>query len=69
MADVAVKTFEFRIVAVYAPNATRERCSFFWRLEPFLDDSKQVVLVGDWNAILGPNRDKGGRGVKRVGNV
>ena len=37
-ADVAVKTFEFRVVAVYAPKATGERRSFFRQLEPFLDD-------------------------------
>ena len=47
VADVAVKTFEFQEVAVYTPNATGERRSFFRQLKPFLDDSKRVVLVGD----------------------
>ena len=32
MADVAVKSFEFRVVALYAPNIAVERVSFFWRL-------------------------------------
>ena len=57
VADVAVKTFEFRVVAVYAPNLAGERRSFFRRLGPFLDDPKRTVLVGDWNAILDPKID------------
>ena len=35
VADIAVKTFQFRVVAVYAPNIAGERRSFFRRLEPF----------------------------------
>ena len=65
VADVAVKTFEFRVVAVYAPNTSGERRSFHRRLEPFLDDSKQLILMGDWNAILDPKVDKDGRGARR----
>ena len=57
--DVVVKTFEFRVFAVHAPNTVGERYSFFRRLEPFLDNSKQLVLVGDWNVILDPKIDKG----------
>ena len=44
------------------PNSTGERRSFFHRLEPFLDDLKQIVQVRDWNAILNPQIDKGERG-------
>ena len=62
VADVAVKTFEFRIAAAYAPNTAAEKRSFFRRLGSFLDVSKRTVLVGDWNAILDPQIDKGGRG-------
>ena len=58
MADVAVKTFEFRIAAVYAPNTAAQRCPFFRRLGSFLDASRRTVLVEDWNAILDPNIDK-----------
>ena len=58
VADVAVKSFEFWVVAVYAPNIVLERVSFFRRLAPFLDD---------WNVILNPKIDKVGRGVRRVG--
>ena len=47
VADVALKTFEFRVVGVYAPNSIGDRRSFFRRLWPFLDDSKQLVLVDD----------------------
>ena len=67
VADVAVKSFKFRLVAVYAPNIVVERVSFFRRLAPFLDATKRLVLMGDWNAILDPKIDKVGRGARRVG--
>ena len=67
VADVAVKNFKFRLVAVYAPNIAAERVSIFRRLAPFLDDTKRIVLVGDWNAILDPKIDKVGRGASRAG--
>ena len=62
MANVAVKTFEFRIAAVHAPNTAAESRPFFRRLGSFLDASKRTVLVGDWNAILDPKIDRAGRG-------
>ena len=65
--DVAVKSFKFRLVAVYAPNIVEERVSFYRRLAPFLDDTKRLVLMGDWNAILDPKIDKVGRGASRLG--
>ena len=58
--DVAVKTFEFRIAAVYAPNIAAERR--IRRLGSFLDASKRTVLKGGWNVILDPNIDRAGRG-------
>ena len=67
VADIAVKTFKFRVVAVYAPNIVGERRSFFQRLEPFLDDSKRLVLMGDWNAVFDPKVDKGGQGARGLG--
>ena len=62
VADVAVKSFKFRLVAVYPPNIAVERISFVCRLAPFLDDTKRLVLMGDWNAILDPKIDKVGWG-------
>ena len=62
VADVAVKTFEFRIAAVHVPNSAAERRSFLRRLGSFLDASRRTVLVGDWSAILDPNIDRVGRG-------
>ena len=62
VADVAVKTFEFRIAAVHVPNSAAERRSYLRRLGLFLDASRRTVLVGDWNAILDPNIDRAGRG-------
>ena len=44
-----------------------ERVSFFRRLAPFLDDSKRLVLLVDWNVILDPNIDKVGRGASGSG--
>ena len=67
VADVAVKSFKFRLVAVYASNIVAEKISFFRRLAPFLDDIKLLVLMGDWNAILDPKIDKVGRGACRAG--
>ena len=33
---------------------------FFRRLAPFLDDPKRIVLMGNWNAILDPKKNKAG---------
>ena len=65
--DVAVKSFKFCLVTVYVSNIAVERVSFFRRLAPFLDDTKRLVLMGDWNAILDPKIDKVGRGASRSG--
>ena len=62
MANVAVKSFDFRVVAVYAHTCVGKRRSFFRRLEQFLDDPKRIILDGDWNAILDPKIDKAGWG-------
>ena len=67
VADVAMISFKFRLVVVYASNIAAERVSFFRRLAPFLDDTKRLVLMGDWNAILDPKIDKVGRGASRAG--
>ena len=67
VADVAVKSFKFQLVAVYAPNTAVERVPFFRRLAPFLDDSKRLVLMGDWNVILDPKIDKVRRGASGLG--
>ena len=67
VADVAVKSLKFRLVVVYAPNITVERVFFFHRLVPFLKDSKRLVLIGDWNAILDPKIDKVRWGASRLG--
>ena len=58
MADVAIKSFEFWVVADYASKIAVERVFFFPRLAPFLNDPKRMVLVGDWNVILDPKIDR-----------
>ena len=45
--DVAVKRFEFRVVAVYTPNIATERVYFLCRFAQFLNDPKRMVLAGD----------------------
>ena len=60
VANVAVKSFN-------ASNIAVERISFFCRLVLFLDDTKQLVLMGDWNAILDPKIDKVGQRARRLG--
>ena len=45
IADVAVKSLASRVDALYV--SAGERRSFFRRLEPFFDDVKWIVLMGD----------------------
>ena len=61
VADVAVKSFEFWVVAVYVPNIAAKNVSFFRRLAQFLNDPNRIVLVGNWNAILNPKIDRVGK--------
>ena len=67
VADVAVKSFKFLLVAVYASDIAAERVFFFRQLAPVLNDTKRLVLMGDWNAILDPKIDKVGRRANRLG--
>ena len=67
VADVAVKSFELLVVAVYAPNIAAEKVSFNQRLALFLDDPKWIVLMGDWNPMLDPKIDWVGKGTSRWG--
>ena len=68
VADIAVGDDAFRVVAVYAPNIAAMRRLYLQRLEEFLTDSKRLVLMGDWNAILDPEIDSGtSRGVTGAG--
>ena len=64
---VAVKSFEFQVFAVYAPNTAVERVSLFRLLAPFLDNLKRIVCVGDWNAILDPKIDRAESGARGSG--
>ena len=57
--DVTIKDKAFRLIVVYGPNATSELPAFFRHIEPYVTPSKRVILVGDWNAVLDPNLDRG----------
>lgn len=52
MADIAVSSDSFRVVAVYVSNDQGERAYFFRQLGPFLVDLSRLVLMGNLNAIL-----------------
>ena len=65
--DVGVKSFKFRPVAVYASNIAVDMISFFCRLVPFLNETKRLVLMDDWNAILDSKIYKVGQGASRLG--
>ena len=67
VADVAAKSLEFRVAAVYAPNIAVERVSFCRRLAPFFDNPKWISLVGDLNMILDPKIDRVRRGARGLG--
>ena len=62
-ADIAVKTFEFRVVAVYVPYCVGER-RFFFPTVGAVPQRFATVLMGDWNAILDPKLDRGRRGAR-----
>ena len=57
--DVTIKDKAFRLIGVYGHNVTSELPAFFRRIEPYVVPSKRVILVGDWNAVLDPNLDRG----------
>ena len=60
------RSLNANVSVVYAPNTSGERHSFYRQLWPVLDDSKRLVLKGDWNAILDPKVAKGRWGARRL---
>ena len=57
--DVTIKDKAFRQIGVYVPNVNSELPAFVRRIEPYVVPSKRVILVGDWNAVVDPNLDRG----------
>ena len=43
--DVIIKDKAFQLNGVYGPDAISELPAFFWRIEPYVIPSKQVILV------------------------
>ena len=66
LANVTVKSFKFRMVAVYASNIAAEKV-YFLAVSLFLDHPERIVLVDDWNAIFDPKTDRVGRGARGSG--
>ena len=60
VANVAVKSFKFRVATAYAPNGAGFLFFDGWR-------RSSIVLVSDWNAIFDPRIDKVGLGASRTG--
>ena len=56
--DITIKDKVFRLIGVYGPNVPVSSLPCFQRIEPYVVPSKQVILVGDWNAVLDPNLDR-----------
>jgi len=67
VADIAVASNKFRVIAVYAPHRPGERGSFLRQLGPYIAYPGRLVLMGDWNAILDPNLDRTVRGASGSG--
>ena len=67
VADI-VKSFEFLVDAIYAPNIVVKRFSFFRQLAPFPDNPKWIVLMGDWNGWL-EGELEGREGVKAAWSI
>lgn len=59
VADIAVKSVSFQIVAFYAPNDREEHVSFLAQFRLLLVDSLHLVLLGDRNTILDTKIDTG----------
>lgn len=49
--DLSLMNFEWRVICLYAPNRDNERKAFFEEIGGFLDCSKYVILIGDFNCV------------------
>ena len=49
------------------PISLWRRLPFFLQLAPFQDNSKRLVLMGDWSAILDPKIDRVRLGASGLG--
>lgn len=56
--DATIKDQAFCLIGVYASNDSREWAAFLQQIDPFLTTSHQVILAGDWNAVLDLNIDR-----------
>lgn len=56
--DITTKDKALCFVWVCAPNNHAERPDLFRQSEPFLKISRSVVSVGEYNALLDPDKDR-----------
>ena len=57
--DVTTKDKVFWLFGFYGPNVSSELLAFFQHIRLYLISLKWVIFVGDWNAILDRNLDRG----------
>ena len=68
--DVTVQGSNYIMGNIYAPNKTKEQCSFFEDLQQKLDDfvtcqNQRIIIGGDFNVVNDPDLDCSG-GVPKV---
>lgn len=49
--DFSLMNFEWRVICLYAPNRDNERKAFFEEIGGFLDCTRYVILIGDFNCV------------------
>lgn len=49
--DCNVNNVEYRIINVYAPNASSERKIFFQSMGSYLDCQSSILMIGDFNCV------------------
>lgn len=49
--DFSLLNFEWRVICLYAPNRENERKAFFEEISGFLDCSRHVIFMGDFNCV------------------
>lgn len=62
--DFSMFEMRWRVLCVYCPNQISERKEFFDLLRPFLNCSRKLVLLGDFNCVCEPS-DRSNNNIQR----
>lgn len=52
LCDFCYGNTKFRVICVYAPTNSRDRCLFFREMQAYFECEKCVILLGDFNCVL-----------------